>query len=740
MLPRRGAALARISSKKLFQNRGNLRSIASDGGGMQAIDELDANVAADHERAARDYQSGSLEESIDSEYAESSRASYRQSESDVRLLVSEILRSNDVACVKAILQRWLRQMSVDPLRSAAAVSYDEVVSVASDLVREFGTRGSVQITMAVLDWMQLQNWFHLDPYLRIHIIDVLGKASSFDIAVQVFNHFIKISVKKDAGMYNALLHAFCKAGKLEAVDDLFRDMKQSIRPNHLSYNILMHSYVKAGHELTKVVSVFKEMYLRGVKASVASYNILIAACATGKQAWEARVFFSNMKKQDLEPNVITYSSLINVYVASGNCAAALDVLREMVKAEVMPNVTTFSCLLHGYGQEGRIEEAMKIFQTMKDLGIEPSAITFNILMTMYSKSGHHALAQSCFHEMIESGLEPTYVSFLSLMYCFKSVGAYKEVLGIYDDVKRNSSLCNIYIFTEALDACVKWGNWSKLEGIFSDMKAARCDPNVVTCTVVLMALSSKNCKTVEEATILINFFREFDSKPIIILRYLLMETLDDDQVEALVLELGKVISPDNVKTWKIFTSGLIDALWTLGWHRRAAIILKWTLQRGYRECQCLLNRREWRLDLRNLSVGAAQVAFYQFLKWLEEAARATVRDDAPEPGFDKRSEASSLAALEISLEALVPAGPIERVFPDFVNFPAFVTVVTGWGKFSKVEGESVVREAVEREIVKLGIPFTRLAGSWRIEGRSLRMWLLTADMSKKLLVSDSAGS
>lgn len=86
-----------------------------------------------------------------------------------------------------------------------------------------------------------------------------------------------------------------------------------------------------------------------------------------------------------------------------------------------------------------------------------------------------------------------------------------QVLSIYDQAKQLKTVCSVQTFTEALDACSKAKNIPAMIKVLDDMRAAACPPSAVTCTVLLVALSSK-CSNDVEVFDLLHSLEVFDSE------------------------------------------------------------------------------------------------------------------------------------------------------------------------------------------------------------------------------------
>lgn len=103
-----------------------------------------------------------------------------------------------------------------------------------------------------------------------------------------------------------------------------------------------------------------------------------------------------------------------------------------------------------------------------------------------------------------------------------------QALTIYEQAKQSTTACNVQTYTEALDVCVKSKSIAGMLKVMEDMRIAGCSPNAVTCSVVLIALSSK-CSGIGEALQLIESLEGFDSKLVLCCQRLLAEVTKTDR-------------------------------------------------------------------------------------------------------------------------------------------------------------------------------------------------------------------
>ncbi|CAM6121452.1 unnamed protein product [Calypogeia fissa] len=706
----------------------------------------------------------------------------------VRGIVQTILNLQDATLVGNMLTSWLKKFvsRVDIISTLENLSgqadrsngnyptsrfvpYSQIARIVHSVMQDLGRMRHLQAALEVLRWMQRQGWCQLDPHMYTTIISALGEAGSFELAEKVFQGLENSQVEKDQALLNAMLNTRGKAGQIDSLEDLFESMKQSAcKPDLITYNTVMNSYVRAGMGLGTVVDVFRDMYSQGIDPDLVSFDTLLQACIPGRHVKEAQKIFDNLKKKGLKPSVVTYTTLITLYANSGHCTQALEVLSDMVAENCRPNTRTFSSLITACGREGNTEEAERLFLAMREFGVEPNVVTYNAMIDMYGKGGNLEMALQKFKELELAGLKPTDVTFSSLMSCLKAAGAYEEVISFYHRAKMES-VCNQHVFSEAIDTCIKWGKLQKVKDVQSDMVAVNCSPNIFICSIVLAALGSK-CSSAEDATVLVDFLQGFGSDLAVdSCRLLLKQMSSDEEVLSNISRLFSFLDKEDLKTWTVFTGALVDALWALGWYRRAALVVAWVMRKGLFEDICVTGPREWKLDLRRLSSGTALLALYQWFGHLVIIARhfetlkitnlrpelnppLTSNKEDPVGEVSNKLSGDVERSMPVQVELLLPLFPAlsEPMASEFLQepagyefgteFPPLITIVTGWGKLSKQEGSSIIKSVVQKEILKLRAPFKSSldSGRWITTGSLLIPWLMSPTTATRLALSDLA--
>lgn len=198
-------------------------------------------------------------------------------------------------------------------------------------------------------------------------------------------------------IYNTLIHALCRNGKVGRARSLMSEMDC---PNDVTFNIMISAYCGEGNYLqamvmlekcfdlgfipdvvavTKIVDIlcnearFSEAVEilnrvedKGGVVDVVAYNTLIEGfCRVGKPSVGQRVV-KEMEAKGCLPNLRTYNSLISGFCAARDIDSAIDLFGEMKEDQINPDFNTYDTIIRGFCSVGRVDEGYKFLRAMEE--------------------------------------------------------------------------------------------------------------------------------------------------------------------------------------------------------------------------------------------------------------------------------------------------------------------------------------------------------------------------------------
>ncbi|CAA7388393.1 unnamed protein product [Spirodela intermedia] len=634
------------------------------------------------------------------------------------------------------------------------------------------------------------------------LISVLGKMGRPDLAKEAFDAGLAGGYGHTVYAYSALISAYARSGLSSEALKLFETMKAvGLRPNSVTYNTVIDACGKGGEDLQRMTQIFREMLSNGVRPDKVTFNSLLAGCSRAGHWEDAREMFDEMLLRGVSRDVFTYNTFIDAVCKCGNMEMAVWLLTEMRVSNVLPNVVTYSTLMDGYSKLDRFEEALRLYDELKSVGITPDRVCFNTLLSIfvkmgryedvvrtseemdrlgidrdivtynaliagYGKQGRFETVSYLVQKMKEEKIQPNVLTYSTLIDVYSKAGMYQSAMDMYmefrgtglkSDVVLYSSLIdtlcknglvesaawllnemimvgirpNVVTFNSIIDAFgrsalveeaggrgekeAKEGDGKILQvfgrlargsapvteaarrssqelvcifDLFRRMHCLGIKPNVVTFSAILNACS--RCDSFEDASTLLVQLQSFDNHVYGVAHGLLMGSRDVwVQARSLFDELKRMDS----STAAGFYNALTDMLWHFGQRRGTQLVVFEGRQRKVWE-------NTWSdscLDLHLMSSGAAQAMVHAWLLNI----RSIVSED--------------------------------RELPDLLS------ILTGWGKHSKVAGTSSVRRAVEILLASMGSPFHAEKfnmGRFVSQGAKVSAWLKESGTLNALTLRD----
>ncbi|KAF9669244.1 hypothetical protein SADUNF_Sadunf14G0087700 [Salix dunnii] len=634
--------------------------------------------------------------------------------------------------------------------AALIKGYGNTVYAFSAIISAYGRSGYCDEAIEVFDSMKD---YGLKPNLVTYnaVIDACGKGGvEFKRAVQIFDEMLRNRVQPDRITFNSLLAVCSRGGLWEAARSLSSEMlNRGIEQDIFTYNTLLDAVCKGG-QMDMAYEIMSEMPAKNILPNVVTYSTMIDGYAKAGRLDDALNLFNEMKFLCISPDRVSYNTLLSIYAKLGRFQEALDVCREMENCGIRKDVVTYNALLGGYGKQCKYDEVRRVFEEMKAGRISPNLLTYSTLIDVYSKGGLYREAMDVFREFKKAGLKADVVLYSAVIDALCKNGLVESAVYLLDEMTKEGIRPNVVTYNSIIDAFGRpaitklvvddTGRTSQLQieslssdveeaskslladregnqiikifgqlaaekagqsnncvrqemmcilAVFHKMHELEIKPNVVTFSAILNACS--RCNSFEDASMLLEELRLFDNQVYGVAHGLLMGYRENvwNQAQSLFDEVKLMDSP----TVSAFYNALTDMLWNFGQRRGAQLVVLEGKRRQVWE-------NVWSescLDLHLMSSGAARAMVHAWL---------------------------------LNIRSIVFEGH---------ELPKLLSILTGWGKHSKVVGDSTLRRAIEALLMGMGAPF-RLAkcnlGRFISNGSVVAAWLRESGTLKVLVLHD----
>ncbi|CAI9110467.1 OLC1v1010496C1 [Oldenlandia corymbosa var. corymbosa] len=190
-------------------------------------------------------------------------------------------------------------------------------------------------------------------------------------------------VTPNAVVYNTLLHALCKNGKVGRARSLMSDMTD---PNDVTFNTMISAYCKEENIVQALVMLEKSLSC-GFVPDVVSVTKIVEALCNGGRAFEAVEILERVEERGGTLDVVAYNTLVKGFCKSGKVKVSRRVMKEMELKGFLPNADTYNALMSGLCDSGMLDSALETFNEMKSAGIIWNFTTYDTLIRGLCSAG-----------------------------------------------------------------------------------------------------------------------------------------------------------------------------------------------------------------------------------------------------------------------------------------------------------------------------------------------------------------
>jgi len=420
----------------------------------------------------------------------------------------------------------------------------------------------------------VSNEIQLDNITYSTIITCAKKCSRFDKAVEWFERMYKTGLMPDEVTYSAILDVYAKLGKVEEVLSLYeRGVASGWKPDPITFSVLAKMFGEAG-DYDGIRYVLQEMKSLGVQPNLVVYNTLLEAMGKAGKPGLARSLFEEMVDSGLTPSEKTLTALAKIYGKARWAKDAMDLWERMRSNNWPMDFILYNTLLNMCADLGLVEEAEMLFEDMKrSEKCRPDSWTFTAMLNIYGSGGNADKSMELFEEMSKLGIG------LNIMGCTCLVQCLGKARRIDDLVK---------VFNVAIDGGVK------------------LDDRFCGCLLSVASL----CDESEDVAKVLACLKQANPRLVALVRLIEEE---ETSFETLKEEFRAVVSGAVVETRRPFCNCLIDICRKRDLHGRAHELLYMGTLYGLYPDLHHKTVKEWSLDVRSLSVGAAHTALEEWM-------------------------------------------------------------------------------------------------------------------------------
>lgn len=375
------------------------------------------------------------------------------------------------------------------------------------IVRGLGRARKIREVIRVLD--MAVKFGKTVPSLKLlnTILDVLVK-EDIDIAREFYRKkMMATGLKGDDYTYGILMKGFCLTNRIGDGFKLLQTMKNhGVKVNVVVYNTLIYALCKNG-KVGRARSLMHEMD----KYSDVTFNILMSAYCNEGNLVQALVMVEKCFGNGFVPDVITLTKLIELLCNEGRFSEAVEVMERVEAKGGSHDVVIYNTLLKGFVKVGKVKAGCGFLRQMEVKGCLPNTETYNILILGFCESVMLESALDLFHEMKRAGVRRDFVTFETLIHGFCSTGKTREGIEILELMleERHGSGGRIASYNSILYGLYKDNNLDKGLEFLNFMR--NWFPHAVAYTLTILEFCQEG--NVEEAKQVLDEMRERGRTP-----------------------------------------------------------------------------------------------------------------------------------------------------------------------------------------------------------------------------------
>ncbi|PIA32708.1 hypothetical protein AQUCO_04400120v1 [Aquilegia coerulea] len=536
-----------------------------------------------------------------------------------------------------------------------------------------------QKTYFFFNWLKTQNLFPIETIFYNVTMKSLRFGKQFQLIEELAYEMIENKIELDNITYSTIITCAKKCDLYDKAVEWFERMyKTGLMPDEVTYSAVLDVYAQLG-KVEEVLNLYERGRASGWKPDQVAFSVL------GKMFGEAgdfdgiRYVLQEMKSVGVEPNLVVYNTLLEGMGKAGKPGLARNLFEEMVAAGVTPNEKTLTKLVKIYGKARWGRDALELWDRMKSNGWPMDFILYNSLLSMCASLALEEEAEKLFKHMKGSRkCRPDSWSYAAMLNIYGSGGKVEKAMSIFEEMSKFGVKLNVMGCTCLIQCLGRAKRFEDVVRVYNVGLQKGIQPDDRLCGCLLSVLTF--CKNDDEVGMILSCLERANPKLVAFVKLMGEKKLNLDRIKE---EFKQILNEAEVEVRRPYCNCLIDICRNRNLHERAHELLYCGILYGLYPGLHSKTSEEWSLNLRSLSVGAAQTAFEEWM------------------------------------------GAVSKVIQRKETLPKLFSAYAGAGTHKYSEG---LANAVESHLKKLGAPFRQSeekAGCFVATEEDLRSWVLS---------------
>ncbi|KAL8498365.1 hypothetical protein ACS0TY_021620 [Phlomoides rotata] len=475
-------------------------------------------------------------------------------------------------------------------------------------------------TLLFFNWLKAQNAFPMETILYNVAMKSLRFGRQFQHIDDLACEMIDKGIELDNITYSTIITCAKRCNLFDKAVEWFERMyKTGLMPDEVTYSAVLDVYAKLG-KVEEVMSLYERGRASGWKPDPIAFAVLAKVFGEAGDYDGIRYVLQEMKSLEVQPNLVVYNTLLEAMGKAGKPGLARSLFEEMVDSGVAPNEKTLTALIKIYGKARWAKDALQLWERMRLNGWPVDFILYNTLLSMCADLGLVEEAERLFEDMKGSERrKPDSWSYTAMLNIYGSGGDVDKAMFLFEEMSEKGVELNVMGLTCLIQCLGRAKKIDDLVRVFETSIEAGVRPDDRLCGCLLSVVSynegddaDKVLACLEKANLsLVTFVK-------------LLSGGESSNFDIVKEEFKNILSNTALDARRPFCNCLIDICRNRNYHERAHELLYLGTIYGLYPGLHTKTEEEWRLNVRSLSVGAAQTALEE---WMATLAKIVQRDE-----------------------------------------------------------------------------------------------------------------
>ncbi|KAL3361881.1 hypothetical protein AABB24_014639 [Solanum stoloniferum] len=474
-----------------------------------------------------------------------------------------------------------------------------------------------QKTIFFFNWIKTRNLFPLETIFYNVAMKSLRFGRQFQQIEELAFEMIESGIELDNISYSTIITCAKRCNLFDKAVEWFERMyKTGLMPDEVTYSAVLDVYAQLG-KVEEVMSLYERGRASGWTPDPVAFAVLAKVFGAAGDYDGIRFVLQEMKALEVQPNLVVYNTLLEAMGKAGKPGLARSLFEEMVDSGLTPDAKTLTALIKIYGKARWARDALDLWERMKSNGWPMDFILYNTLLSMCADLGLEEEAETLFHDMRKSdNCRLDSWSYTAMLNIYGSVGNAEKAMALFEEMSRVGIELNVMGCTCLVQCFGRAQRIDDLVKVFEVSVQRGVKPDDRLCGCLLSVVSY--CKG-DDADKVLACLQQANPRLVTFVKMLEDESTSYDIVKE---EFRSILTNTSDDARRPFCNCLIDICRKRNLAERAHELLYLGTVYGLYPGLHTKTPEEWRLNVRALSVGAAQTAFEEWMRTLAKIVQS----------------------------------------------------------------------------------------------------------------------